>query len=109
MTTKKSTTKRGRSRAKTPAPTSKETSYALSYEQAQGVARSLLYKALDEDESMAAFMLLLRSLTYTDAVTDREDILQAVQNVFLPHTDAAQKTLHQLLERAYQGTGGLQK
>lgn len=106
MTTKKSTTKRGRSRAKTPTPSGEETGYALSHEQAQGLARSLLYKSLDEDESMAAFMLLLRSLTYTEAVTDREDILQAVQNVFLPHTGAAAKTLHQLLEHAYRRAKG---
>jgi hypothetical protein len=107
MTTKKSTTKRGISRAKTPTPTGKETSYALSPEQARELACSLLYQPLDDDEHMAAFMLLIRSLTYTEGVTDREDILQAVQNVFLPHTTAAEKTLHQLLEPVYRRAKGL--
>jgi hypothetical protein len=72
---------------------------ALTPEQAAEIVKGWIIPFLCDDETIGDFLLILRALCYRRDLTDRETLVNQIENVITPYAPAIAEATSELLQR----------
>ena len=81
--------------------------YPLTPEQARDLTTALIFNnhAVEDQEAIGDFLLLARSLVYSD---NREDLMRAVESALMPYTLVASTALDDLIQNRLEARQALE-